>query len=41
MPTPMIMPRKETMFSETPVIHSAATVPNKASTAPKTIAIGS
>ena len=41
MPTPMIAPRKETMFSEVPVIHSAATTPNRASTAPITIASGS
>ena len=39
-PTPMIAPRKETMFSDVPVSQSATTVPNSASTAPKTIAIG-
>ena len=41
MPTPMIAPRKETTFSDVPVIHSASTVPNSASTAPKTMASGS
>ena len=34
-------PRNETIFSVMPVIHNAATVPNSASTAPKTIATGS
>ncbi len=41
MPTPMMAPRKETTFSEVPVIHNASTVPNIASTAPKTMASGS
>ena len=41
MPTPMMAPRNETTFSEVPVIHSASTVPNIASTAPNTMATGS